>query len=91
MCHYSFVFQANNIQVLPWPSLSPDMVPIEHAWDELGRRVARGRAPQTLADLRRALVREWNQIPQAFFQRLVNSMRARCQAVIAANGGHTRL
>ena len=90
MCPYLFVFQANNIPVLPWPSLSPDLNPIEHAWDELGRRISRGPPLQTVADLRRALVREWNRIPQAFFQRLVGSMRTRCQAVIARNGGHTR-
>ena len=30
------------------------------------------------------------QLPQVFFQRLVDSMRRRCTACIAANGGHTR-
>ena len=33
---------------------------------------------------------EWQNIPQAFFTRLVGSLRRRCQASIAANGGHTR-
>ena len=28
----------NNVNVLPWSALSPDMNPIEHIWDELGRR-----------------------------------------------------
>ena len=28
----------NNVNVLPWPALYPDMNPIEHIWDELGRR-----------------------------------------------------
>jgi hypothetical protein len=37
-----------------------------------------------------ALQHEWMHIPQALFARLVASMRRRCQAVIAANGGHTR-
>ena len=32
----------------------------------------------------------WNNIPQAFIQRLIGSMRRRCEAVVAARGGHTR-
>ena len=33
----------NNVNVLPWPAVSPDMNPIEHIWDYLGRKVrARG-------------------------------------------------
>ena len=70
--------------------LSPDMAPIEHAWDELQRRIDRGPPLHKVADLRRALVREWNQIPQAFFMKLLESMRRRCLACIASNGGHTR-
>ena len=65
------------------------MAPIEHAWDELGRRIASGPPLQTV-DLRQALVREWQQIPQAFFRTLVNSTRSRCQSSDASNGGHTR-
>ena len=53
------------------------MAPIEHAWDELGRRVASGRPPRTVAALRRELQREWTLVPQAFFSTLVNSMRTR--------------
>ena len=29
----------NNVNVLPWPASSPDMNPIEHIWDYLGRKV----------------------------------------------------
>ena len=29
----------NNVNVLPWPAMSPDMNPIEHIWDYLGRKV----------------------------------------------------
>ena len=28
----------NNVNVLPWPAVSPDMNPIEHIWDYLGRK-----------------------------------------------------
>ena len=33
----------NNVKVLPWPAVSPDMNPIEHIWDYIGRKIrARG-------------------------------------------------
>lgn len=83
--------EQSGINVLPWPALSPDMAPIEHIWDELGRRISHGRrSPSTRAALQRALIREWNHLPQAMFQHLVTSMRRRCEACIAADGGHTR-
>lgn len=81
----------NAIQTIPWPSLSPDMSPIEHAWDELGRRVnARVPRPQNVEELTDALVHEWNNIPQQRIANLVLSMRRRCNACIAANGSYTR-
>jgi len=81
----------HHIRVLPWPAMSPDLNPIEHLWDELGRRVHnRINPPETLDQLRRALVAEWTNIPQAFIRNLIDSMRRRCQAVIDARGGHTR-
>ncbi|XP_041370977.1 uncharacterized protein LOC121384585 [Gigantopelta aegis] len=31
--------QQQNITTLPWPALSPDLSPIEHMWDIIGRRL----------------------------------------------------
>ena len=59
----------------PWPARSPDMNPIEHCWDELGRAVRQRTQPgDTLADLHRYLTEEWNNIPQARIQTVVHSM-----------------
>ncbi len=80
-----------NIDVLPWPAVSPDLEPIEHVCDEMQRRLrALPNQPVTLAALGQTLVQIWNGIPQVFFNHLVGSMRRRCQACIDANGGHTR-
>ena len=43
----------------------------------------------TGAVLQRILVEEWNAIPQQRVNRLVTSMRRRCQAVVAAYGFST--
>lgn len=80
-----------NIRVMPWPALSPDLAPIEHVWDELGRRVySRPNKPTTVDCLRRALTEEWNNMPQTVIQNIILSMRRRCTACINARGGHTR-
>jgi hypothetical protein len=29
-----------NVDVLPWPAVSPDLSPIEHVWDEMERQLS---------------------------------------------------
>lgn len=83
--------QQQNIPTMPWPAVSPDLNPIEHFWDQLQREVNQVRPrPANAQDLQQAIVRAWGNIRPAAVNRLVHSMRRRCQAVIAATGGHTR-
>ena len=85
------VIQNNAVNHLPWPAMSPDLNPLEHVWDMLGRRIQhRDPPPQNLAQLEAALHEEWQQFPQERFQRLVRGMRRRLQAVIQVRGGSTR-
>ena len=73
---------------LAWPPYSPDLTPIEHMWDELDRRVRKRRnPPATLAQLRNALIDEWNNIPMQTVNALVNSIQRRIRAATAARGG----
>ena len=72
------------------PAVSPDLNPIEHLWDILGRKVnERLTADSTIAELRGLLHEEWIRIPQRTIDNLLNSMRRRCAERIAENGGHT--
>ena len=50
--------QQFNIRRLDWPANSPDLNPMEHIGDEMGRRVY----IQTLVQLRQRLIQEWNNI-----------------------------
>lgn len=79
------------IERLEWPAMSPDMNPIEHVWDELGRRVrARAARPETLQELQLALVEEWDNIDQNVIAHLIEGMPRRISALLNARGGNTR-
>ena len=55
----NFFYNRNNVELLPWPALSPDLLPIELLWDELSRRIYDGNQHiNTVAQLKQALVRE---------------------------------
>ena len=68
----------NNMNVLPWPALSPDMNPIKHIWDELGRRARTNHQINNVQDLTRALQLEWQAFPNVLIRRYINSMRKPC-------------
>ena len=81
----------NQINTLPWPSLSPDLNPIEHLWVRIDRDIrSQIVQPRTLHQLAQAVTDAWNRVAQMDIRRLVLSMRRRCTAVVAAKGGHTR-
>lgn len=83
--------QLHGIPRMDWPARSPDLAPIEHLWDVLGRRVADNHPPSAnVAQLTQILQQEWQAIPQQTLRTLVHSMRQRCRECVAQNGGHTR-
>ena len=80
----------NNVNVLPWPGVSPDINSIEHIWDYFGRKVrARGNV-HNLRDLENALIQGKNNIPNVVIRRYARSVRGRFAACINSRGGHTR-
>ena len=84
-------FEDNDIQVLVWPSQSPDLNPIEHLWVHLKRALQKySTSPKGVHELWDRVEVEWNEIAAEACQNLIESMPRRIKAVIRANGGHTK-
>ena len=78
-------FTQNNFNVLPWPSKSPDLNPIEHLWAELDRCIRQRQPPSQFNQLGQALQHEWQRILQVRIQHLIRSMpihARRCRTVL---------
>jgi hypothetical protein len=84
------VLPRNQVNVLPSPAVSLDMNPIEHIWDELGRRVKTNHQIDNVNDLARLLQVEPRTLPKVLIRRYVHSMKRRILACIAISWGHTR-
>ena len=82
------LFNAGMI-ALEFPPYSPDLNPIENLWSILQRRVEQ-RTCDTMEELQDVISDEWNKISPDLLQKLAHSMPARCQAVIEAEGWHTK-
>ena len=82
-------FDTNNINVLEWPSQSPDLNPIENLWNVLDRKIG-DRAFRRKDDLKEAIMSAWDNITTKETQNLVNSMPNRLAETIKAKGGPTQ-
>ncbi len=70
----------NSVNVLEWPSQSPDLNPIEHLWIDLKMTVHRW-FPSNMTELERICKEQWQKIPQSRCAKLVASHPKRLEAV----------
>ncbi|GFW30322.1 uncharacterized protein TNCV_3850931 [Trichonephila clavipes] len=92
----------HGLERMEWPARSPDLNPIEHLWDYLGREVAAlNPPPRSLHELKQGLLCVWSSLPIPVSDNLINSMGNRCRQCIQrwwnpglgriSLGGHTDL
>ncbi len=79
----------NRVKVIQWPSMSPDLNPIEHLWGILKRQVEH-HSPSSIQSLKEVILEEWKKIDLAKCRQLIHSMPRRLGAVIKNHGGHTK-
>ncbi|CAF4645019.1 unnamed protein product [Rotaria sp. Silwood2] len=78
-------FENNHINVLEWPSNSPDMNPIENVWDYMDKQL-RKLKPTNVGQLQEMIGKLWCGFTPIRCQQLVNSMPRRVQQCILARG-----
>ena len=75
------------------PSLSPDLNPIETVWNWMKdyiQKEYRSEIHRSYPRLKAAVIEAWNSITDEQVIELVRSMPEQCQAVIDAQGWHTK-
>jgi transposase len=87
---------SRGVQVLSWPPFPPDLNPIEGVWNKMKDYIEihypdlpYGRQ-RTYSQLRSIVKEAWDSITPEYLASIVNSMRERCEAVLAAQGGYTK-
>ena len=83
--------QQQAIDTFQWPAMSPNMNPVEHAWDFIDRKVnQRNPECQNIAELTNAILKEWRRFPQERLPRLVRGMNRRVWELWCKRRGYTR-
>ena len=84
-------FQQHAISLFPHPPSSPDINAIEPCWLDLKRNIwARRHPPTSLAELRKAVIEAWDEIPIKKVNNYILSIPRRAKAIIESHGGPTR-
>ncbi|GFW17224.1 transposable element Tc3 transposase [Trichonephila clavipes] len=83
------LLESEDIERMDWPARSPDLNPIEHVWDFLGRRLAaRTLAPVTIGSFDWRCKTNGQQCLNNSLTPLILSMDRRCETCLAVRGDH---
>ncbi len=86
--HRSAQVTSTNLLAFPWPTMSPDLNPIEHVWNALKRHIG-SENPENLVSSARSVISAWESLPDTLIRNVVESMPRRVQQCIRKRCGHT--
>ena len=94
-CHTAKIIKSylvsKGIECMPWPGNSPDLNPIENAWNFIKNKVYKNASNMSLETLRSTVTQVWEKkLDKNYFAKLAASMPRRCREVIRAKGELTR-
>jgi transposase len=79
--------QEQEIDLMSWPALSPDLNPIENLWSVLARSVYEdNKQYHSIYELKMAILRCWEKISRGTIEKLILSMPKRCIDVLECKG-----
>jgi hypothetical protein len=79
--------RVNNIDLLEWPSRSPDLNPVENVWGLMVEKIRSwNMVPRNREELWRAIQQEWIELNEEHVRNAVESMNRRLINVIEING-----
>ena len=80
----------HGIVLIPHPSTSPDMNPIEKCWRRIKQALHRRRKqPTTVAEMRQVVTEEWERIPQEWINELILKQEYWVQVLMERHGWST--
>lgn len=81
--------KGHGLKRMEWPAPSPELNPIEHVWENLGRHIgALGSSSRFLDPLQQGLLDVSSSFPISTFDNLIYSMESRCRQRIIAMGSY---
>ncbi len=84
------LLQKLRVKVMDWPSMSPDLNPIDHMWGILKHKVEERKVLTSTSSVMEPVMEERKRTPVETCEALVNSLPKRVKAVLENNGGHTK-
>lgn len=85
--HSEGFFKKNKINLLEWPSLSPDLNPIENVWGYLTQQIYSNRSCfSNIDELKESILDAWNSLEFRYIEELISSMQKRLEMVVKRDG-----